>query len=214
MWRAMLVVLAGLVVLSLASAAAAQSKRELMQDAHALVFDHTTVTRSVEQLPNGVRTRTTTSNPDLLPILRRHPREMSALYREGGMVRAWDPVFRELAEVSDRVQMEVRDIDGGVEVLLTSGEAEVVSLIQAHADKVTAMVQRGAEAMREATPLPEDYARPAGNAEATPALPEDAAAPGERADAAPEAREAKPGPGRCCQGPGCCGTRGARGRRP
>jgi alpha-acetolactate decarboxylase len=143
-----------------ATEASAQPKRDLMRDAHTLVFDHTTISRSVEILPNGVRTITTTTNPDMVPVLRRHPREMGELYQQGGMVRGWDPVFRELALVRDKVTMEVRDIENGVEVLSTSEDAEVVKLIQAHADKVSEMARRGAESMREPTALPSDYRRP------------------------------------------------------
>lgn len=151
----------------LGSDALAQPKRDLMRDAHALVFDHASVTRSVEKLSNGVRTVTTTSNPELLPILRKHPRQMGDLYQQGGMVRGWDPLFRELAAVSDKVKMEVKDIENGVEVLSTSEDAEVVKLIQAHADKVSEMARRGVPAMQEATAIPPGYTRPGtGNAPA------------------------------------------------
>jgi len=144
----------------LGSDALAQPKRDLMRDAHALVFDHASVTRSVEKLSNGVRTVTTTSNPEMLPVLRKHPRQMGELYQQGGMVRGWDPLFRELAAVSDKVKMEVKDIENGVEVLSTSEDAEVVKLIQAHADKVSEMARRGVPAMQEATAIPPGYTRP------------------------------------------------------
>lgn len=151
----------------LVPAAHAQPKRDLMRDAHALVFDHTSVTRTVEKLSNGVRTITTTSNPAMLPVLRKHPRQMGELYQRGGMVRGWDPLFRELAAVSDKIKMEVKDIENGVEVLSTSDDAEVVKLIQAHAEKVSEMARRGAPAMQEATAIPPGYARPGvGNAPA------------------------------------------------
>jgi hypothetical protein len=155
-------------LLGLALTSAAQTKRDLMHDAHALVFNHTAVSRSVTLLPNGVRTTTTTTDAALLPILRKHPRQMGDLYREGGMVRGWDPVFRELAYVADKTSMTVKDIEGGVEVLLTSEDAEVVRLIQAHANKVTDMAKRGVPAMHEATALPPGYARPEAEQEAKP----------------------------------------------
>jgi len=151
-----------LISLFFVSDAHGQHKRELMRDAHALVFNHAAVSRTVENLPNGVRTITTSSDPELLPVLRRHPREMGDLYKSGGMVRGWDPVFRELAAVSDLVHMEVKNIEGGVEAIATSDDPQVVKLIQAHAEKVSEMVRRGAPAMREATALPGDYTRPGG----------------------------------------------------
>lgn len=138
----------------------AQPKRELMRDAHALVFDHSSLKRTIEKLDNGVRTITTTTNAEMVPVLRRHPRDMAKLYGQGGMVRAWDPLFRELAAVSDKVTMDVRDIEHGVEVICTSEDPEVVKLIQAHAEKVSDMAERGSPAMRESTPIPAGYNRP------------------------------------------------------
>jgi len=92
---------------------------------------------------------------------------MGDLYQQGGMVRGWDPLFRELAAVSDKVKMEVKDIENGVEVLSTSEDAEVVKLIQAHADKVSEMARRGVPSMQEATAIPPGYTRPgSGNAPA------------------------------------------------
>lgn len=138
----------------------AQPKHALMQDAHTLVFNHESITRVVEKLPDGVRTKTTTSDPDMVEVLRKHPREMVQLYQQGGMVRGWDPLFRELASVSDKVKMEASDIEGGVEVLVTSEDAEVVKLIHAHAEKVSDMAKRGVDAMHEATALPSGYVQP------------------------------------------------------
>lgn len=155
-----LLIAAALVSTMLGGDALAQTKRDLMRDAHALVFDHASVTRSVEMIPNGVRTVTTTSNAELLPVLRNHPRQMAELYRQGGMVRGWDPLFRELSAVSDKVKMEFKDLENGVEVVSTSEDAEVVKLIQAHAEKVSEMVRRGVPAMHEATAIPPGYARP------------------------------------------------------
>lgn len=190
-----------LTVLLLAATASAQHKRELMQDAHALVFDHSAITRTVEDLPNGVRTITTTTDAALLPTLRKHPREMGDLYSQGGMVRGWDPLFVELAAVHDKVTMTVRDIEGGVEVSSTSEDPEVVKLIQAHAKKVSDMAHRGVPAMQEATPLPDGYVRPT--------TPEAPAAPSlEKKSATEEPAKAEPEPApRCCAGTGsgrCC----------
>jgi len=136
-------------------------KRELMQDAHALVFNHQSIARTIDDIPNGVKTVTTTTDPELLKILQRHPREMGDLYAQGGRVRAWDPLFTELSAVANEITMTVTKIEDGVEVVSTSSNPEVVKLIRAHARKVNEFVNRGRAAMREATPLPEDYRRDA-----------------------------------------------------
>jgi len=132
-----------------------KSHRELMRDAHTLVFNNDLITREVEEIPGGVRTITTTSDLDLLEVLQRHPEEMGEYYEKGGMVRGWDPVFRALSQHADKVEMKVKKIERGVEVRATSEDEYVVKLIRAHAKKVSDFVTRGRTAMHEATELPE-----------------------------------------------------------
>lgn len=132
----------------------------LMRDAHTLVFNNGSITREVHEIPNGVRTVTTTTDPNLLQILKRHPSDMKKHLDQGGMVRRWDPLFAELAQYTDKVDMKYKAIENGLEVTSTSKDPEVVKLIRAHAYKVSEFVKRGRAAMHEATPLPEDYRRP------------------------------------------------------
>ena len=51
-----------------------KSHRELMRDAHALVFNNDWIKREIEEIPGGVRTVTTTTDPELLKVLKRHPK--------------------------------------------------------------------------------------------------------------------------------------------
>ena len=139
------------------------AKRGVMQNAHTLVFNNGSLTRTIEDLPNGVRTRNTTTDPRLVAVLQKHPQEMNELYKNGGQVRKWDPLFAELATAANQIHMEFTMLDNGIEVLSTSDNAEVVKLIQAHARKVSEFVARGAEAMREPTAIPEGYKRADGS---------------------------------------------------
>lgn len=141
------------------------AKGALMDDAHALVFNNNQIQREIEDLPNGVVTKTTTSNPELLAVLQRHPKDMADHLKEGGRVRNWDPLFAELAAVADEVTMEVTQLENGLLVRSTSENPEVAKLIKAHAYKVSEFVARGTAAMREGTPLPSDYARKDGTAD-------------------------------------------------
>ena len=136
----------------------------LMDDAHVLVFNNTDIQREIEELPNGVITRTTTSNPELLTVLQRHPEDMAEHLKDGGRVRQWDPLFAELAAVANEVKMEVTPLENGLLVRSTSENPEVAKLIKAHAYKVSEFVARGTAAMREGTPLPPDYVRTDGSA--------------------------------------------------
>lgn len=134
-----------------------QGRGAVMPDAMQLLHNHASLQRTVEEIPNGVKTITTTSDPQVLALLRRHPREMYAFYEAGGSVRPRDPMFAELSRVADKVIMEFRDIENGIETIATSDDPEVVKLIRAHAAKVTEFVKRGHEALMEGAPLPEDY---------------------------------------------------------
>lgn len=133
---------------------------KVMPDAMALLRAYNDLKRTFEEIPNGIRSTTTTTEPAVLDLLRRHPREMYAFYHAGGVVRPRDPMFGELARVSDKITMEFRDIENGIEVTATSDDADVVKLIRAHAAKVSDFVKRGMPAWHEGGTLPDDYVRP------------------------------------------------------
>ena len=137
--------------------AAAQPNTALMQDARTLAFNHGPIQRAVEDVEGGIKAVTTTTDPELVPVLQRHVRAMHDHYTQGGVVRRWDPLFAELSKVSGAVDFTVVDVENGVEVLATSADPNVVLLIRAHAAKVTDFQQRGPGAMRETSPLPAGY---------------------------------------------------------
>jgi len=131
-----------------------------MQTAHFLIANHDRIERSIEDIPAGVRTVTTTKDAELLEPLRQHVREMSALLEGGGQVRKWDPLFAEIFEHGESIRIEIEELDNGVRVTETSEDQEVVKLIRAHARKVDQFIAAGQQAYHEETPLPTDYTRP------------------------------------------------------
>ena len=131
--------------------------RPEMQNAHFLVTNHDRLERTVEEIPNGVQTVTTTDDPELVEPLRKHVQEMSAVLEEGGHIRQWDPLFAEIFQHGEAIQIEIEEIEDGVRVTETSDDEEVVKLIRAHASKIDQFLARGREACREETPLPADY---------------------------------------------------------
>jgi hypothetical protein len=122
-----------------------------------LLENHDRIERTVEQIPGGVRTTTTTSDPDLVPELRRHVTQMKALVETGDHIRMWDPLFAEIFRHADKIEMTIEKVDGGVAVTETSADEDVVALIRAHALKVDQFIARGRDAYEEETPLPEGY---------------------------------------------------------
>jgi hypothetical protein len=114
----------------------------------ALLSRHAAIQRTVEEIPDGVRTTTTTDRPELVGTLRTHVRQMVARLEQERPVRLWDPVFRGVFAHSGEIHVALKDIDGGIEVTETSENPAVVGLIRAHAAKVSDFAARGHEAAR------------------------------------------------------------------
>lgn len=129
----------------------------VMQGAHTLVMNHGSLTREIVEIPGGVRTTSTTTDPKMVAVLQSHPREMDQHLSDGGKVRQWDPFFVEIAKYHDKIDMKFRNLDNGIEVISTSDDPKAVELIRAHARRVSDFVARGREAAHETTPLPEGY---------------------------------------------------------
>lgn len=133
-------------------------QRPEAQVIHFLIDNHQSLERTVEEIPGGVQTRTISQDPEIVDAVRTHVRQMVDLIHGQGRIRNWDPLFREIFDRREAIEMEISDIEGGVEVREISGDAEVTKLIRAHAIKVEEFVVRGLEAYQENTPLPEGYA--------------------------------------------------------
>ncbi|MEW4569557.1 hypothetical protein AB1L88_16960 [Tautonia sp. JC769] len=114
----------------------------------ALLGDHRSITRTVNEIEGGVRTRTVTDRPELVASLREHVRQMAKRLESGRQVRAWDPLFREIFAHADEITITWTDIGGGIEVVETSENPEVVTLIRSHARQVSRFVEGGHQAAR------------------------------------------------------------------
>ena len=131
----------------------------VMETVRALVHDYRhEIERRVDEVENGVVTVTRApSSEAAAAAIRRHVGEMKQLLEEGGRVRMWDPLFRELFAHADEIVMELEELEDGMKVTETSDDPEVVALIRAHARKVTEFIERGPAAVHEETPLPAAY---------------------------------------------------------
>lgn len=131
-----------------------------MQAIHGLLRQHDRIERTVEDLPDGVRTTTTSSDPEVAELIRTHVRQMAARIREGRPIRHMDPLFQELFEHHEAIEMTHEDVPGGVRVTETSDDPAVAALIRQHAHAfVSEVVVEGMERAMRPTPLPEDYER-------------------------------------------------------
>lgn len=120
-----------------------------------LMAFHDQLERTTEVIPNGIRSRTTSANPDLAKTLQDHVVSMEKRFAGGRAIRSWDPLFAALFEYKDQIDMQYYNIKNGVEAVLTSDDPKVVELIQCHDQTLHNFVERGGEAGREQSPKPD-----------------------------------------------------------
>lgn len=134
---------------------------EMMEDMKAirqLLMQHEKISRRVENMENGVKTWTTSDDPQIAAFIQKHVRQMKERMKEKKPIRQMDPVFRELFDNADKVTLEYEDLENGIVVVETSEDPQVVKLIQQHANEaVSEFVEYGMKRAMKPTPLPEGY---------------------------------------------------------
>ncbi len=126
---------------------------------HTLLRYHDQIQREVTNLPNGIRSLTTSKNPEIVQLLHDHVPAMHHRLEENFGLRFWDPAFPEIFAQREKVRMEVTLVPTGVLVEETSEDPNVAKLIQAHGMIVSLFVQKGFEQAQQQSPLPADYQR-------------------------------------------------------
>lgn len=116
------------------------------------------IQRSVEEIPNGIRAVTTSTDPEITKLIRTHVREMKSRIEDGHPIRAEDPLFREIFRHHDKIRLEIEDVPGNVRVTETSTDPQVVLLIRQRAQRAESeFVSGGMKRAMHATPIPEAY---------------------------------------------------------
>ena len=125
---------------------------------HGLFMQHEKIHRAVEEIPGGVRTMTTSEDPQVTDLIRTHVREMKERIEMGQPIRQMDPLFREIFRHHEKIRLEIEDVPGGVRATETSDDPQVTLLIRQHAKRaVSEFVQGGMNRAMQGTPLPEGY---------------------------------------------------------
>ncbi len=129
-----------------------------MRSIQGLLTNHEKIERRVENIPNGVRTLTTSDDPEVVQLVRTHVRQMKARYERDQPIRMMDPVFRELFRNRDKASLTYEDIPGGIRATHTSDDPQVVLLIRQHARQfVSEAAEQGMRRAMRPTELPEGY---------------------------------------------------------
>ncbi|MGR3511503.1 MAG: hypothetical protein ACU0GG_01975 [Paracoccaceae bacterium] len=127
--------------------ASAQESEEL-----ALLFrKFETLSREVENLPNGIRTVTRSSDQEVMDALVSHAVGMidRVHAKDDPKIIIQSPTLDTFFLHGDEIVSDVSVEDEGLVVIQTSDNPEVVAAMQIHAAEVTAMVDRGMAAVHD-----------------------------------------------------------------
>jgi hypothetical protein len=116
-----------------------------------LFINHSGITRTVENLPNGIRTVTEAEDSVLRDAIVNHVASM--IYRvEDGLdprIPIQSPTLDLLFEKPELITTNIEFTDKGVIVVQTSDDPEMVTTLQTHAGEVSDLAARGMVAVHE-----------------------------------------------------------------
>jgi hypothetical protein len=119
---------------------------------HELAVHHDKIKRTVENLPDGIRTVTESDDPEIAKLIKEHVAKMGERVRAGKMMRVplESPAVHEIYRNKDKIRTTTEQTAKGVIVVQTSADPKIAKLLQAHAVEVTSLVEGGMEAMHGA----------------------------------------------------------------
>lgn len=121
-------------------------------DELAVLFNNfETITREVENLPNGIRTVTGSSNEEVMETLVSHVTGMINRVEEGRdpQIMIQSPTLDIFFQRGEGINTDIEVTDAGIVVVQTSDDPELVKGLQVHAAEVSAMADRGMDAVHE-----------------------------------------------------------------
>ena len=118
-----------------------------MQLVHGLLNGHESIRRTVNNLPDGIRTITESDDPQVAQTIKAHVASMEKRLDEGRVFNLFSPTLPVLFDNKDKIKTTVAMTDKGVIVTQNSTDANVVSALQAHAVEVSELARDGMAAM-------------------------------------------------------------------
>jgi hypothetical protein len=119
---------------------------------HELFVNHDNITRTVTNLPDGIRTLTESNDPRITQLLQEHVGDM--LQRVDTNNDPGLPIeseaLRSIFKNYDKIETKVEATEKGIMVVQTSTDPETVAVLQKHASEVTDFVKEGMVALRTA----------------------------------------------------------------
>ncbi|MFK7892842.1 MAG: hypothetical protein AB8B63_18660 [Granulosicoccus sp.] len=110
-----------------------------------------TISREVENLANGIRTVTWSTDPEVMKVLVSHATVMIDRVErlDDPKIRIQSPTLDLFFLRGDEIASEVEVLEGRLVVLQTSTNPDLVEALHTHAAEVTAMADRGMHAVHE-----------------------------------------------------------------
>jgi hypothetical protein len=104
---------------------------------------HSEITRTVEEIPGGIRTSTQSNSPDLVAQLQAHVSSMYSRLDQGAEVMCMSGSLPTLFRHANGYRRQLTFIPTGVIAEETADDAALTQAIRAHAQEVTGFVRDG-----------------------------------------------------------------------
>lgn len=110
-----------------------------------------TLSREVENLPNGIRTVTRSTDPEVMDVLVSHVIGMIGRVeaKDDPRIIIQSPTLDIFFDRAEGIETEIDVTDEGIVVVQTSDDPELVTALQTHAAEVSDMAERGMMAVHE-----------------------------------------------------------------
>ena len=119
---------------------------------HELIVNHDRISRTVTNLPDGIRTVTESDDPRIAKFIKEHVASMGQRVSAGNDpgLPIESPALHAIFKNKDKITTTVETTDKGIIVVQTSSDQETVAVLQQHASEVSDLVRDGMLAMRTA----------------------------------------------------------------
>lgn len=119
---------------------------------HDLVVNHDRITRTVTNLPDGIRTITESDDPRIALSIKEHVRTMAQAVADAKdpALPMESPALRAIFRNATRIQTRTDTTAKGVIVVQTSTDSTTVAALQQHAVEVSDLIKGGMEALHKA----------------------------------------------------------------
>jgi hypothetical protein len=115
---------------------------------HDLLMNHTSIKRTVSNLPDGIKTVTESNDPQVARFIKAHVASMTERLKDGREFNIFSATLPVLFDNREKITSKVEVTDKGSIVTQASTDASVVSALQAHAVEVSELAREGPVAMR------------------------------------------------------------------